>query len=80
MSDYSEIVIIGSGFGGAVMAARLGAHVKARFGDSVRVEVVEKGGDARKPVGLLFAGGGGTTIANPINNVLSAFGVSIVGN
>ncbi|MCB0304759.1 MAG: serine protease [Calditrichaeota bacterium] len=49
-------------------------------GDSGSLIVVEKGGDARKPVGLLFAGGGGTTIANPINNVLSAFGVSIVGN
>ncbi len=32
------------------------------------------------PVGLLFAGGGNTTIANPIDDVLSRFNVSIVGN
>jgi len=32
------------------------------------------------PVGLLFAGGGNNTIANPIDDVLSAFGVTIVGN
>lgn len=33
----------------------------------------------KKPVGLLFAGGGGLTIANPIDAVLSAFGVDIDG-
>lgn len=31
------------------------------------------------PVGLLFAGGGGTTIANPIDSVLESFGVTIDG-
>lgn len=31
----------------------------------------------RKPVGLLFAGGSGVTIANPIGPVLSRFGVSV---
>lgn len=31
------------------------------------------------PVGLLFAGGGGTTIANPIDSVLGSFGVTIDG-
>jgi len=49
-------------------------------GDSGSLIVVEKGADARKPVGLLFAGGGGSTIANPINSVLSEFGVTVVGN
>ncbi|MBL8329526.1 MAG: hypothetical protein JNJ71_11775 [Rubrivivax sp.] len=35
--------------------------------------------DARRaPVGLLFAGGGGTTFANPIASVLAALDVSIV--
>lgn len=31
------------------------------------------------PVGLLFAGGSGTTIANPIDSVLGGFGVTIDG-
>jgi len=35
---------------------------------------------ANNPVGLLFAGSSTTTIANPINDVLSAFGVTICGN
>ena len=34
----------------------------------------------RRPVGLLFAGTGTTTIANPIDVVLERFGVSIDGN
>lgn len=34
----------------------------------------------RRPVGLLFAGTGTTTLANPIGDVLSRFGVSIDGN
>ncbi|MDH3734244.1 MAG: S1 family peptidase, partial [Gemmatimonadota bacterium] len=49
-------------------------------GDSGSLIVVEKGANARRPVGLLFAGGGGTTVANPIADVLSALNVSIVGN
>ena len=48
-------------------------------GDSGSLIVVQKGGDKGKPVGLLFAGGGGTTIANEIDVVLGEFGVSIVG-
>ena len=35
--------------------------------------------DDRKPVGLLFAGSDFVTIANPIDDVLSAFGVTIDG-
>ncbi len=35
--------------------------------------------DDRKPVGLLFAGSDFVTIANPIDNVLDAFGVTIDG-
>ena len=49
-------------------------------GDSGSLIVVQNGRDARRPVGLLFAGGGGTTIANPIGPVLSTLGVSIVGD
>ena len=32
-----------------------------------------------EPIGLLFAGGGGQTFANPIDAVLSHYGVSVVG-
>ncbi|MGH7457200.1 MAG: hypothetical protein ACRENG_37975, partial [bacterium] len=32
------------------------------------------------PVGLLFAGGSNTTIANPIGAVLTEFGVTIIGD
>lgn len=32
----------------------------------------------RRPVGLLFAGGGGTTFANPIGNVLSALNIRLL--
>jgi hypothetical protein len=40
----------------------------------------EEGSDDRKPVGLLFAGNGNFTIANPIEEVLDAFDVRIVGD
>jgi hypothetical protein len=36
--------------------------------------------DSNEPVGLLFAGSSSGTIANPINSVLSALGVTIVPN
>ncbi|MDX1395853.1 MAG: hypothetical protein R3195_15830 [Gemmatimonadota bacterium] len=49
-------------------------------GDSGSLIVVQNGSDARSPVGLLFAGGNGITVANPIDDVLEAFGVTIVGN
>lgn len=49
-------------------------------GDSGSLIVVNNGSDANKPVGLLFAGGGGSTIANPIDDVLGAFGVTISGS
>lgn len=48
-------------------------------GDSGSLVVLEKGKDARQPVGLLFAGSSSTTIANPIDAVLSRFGVIIDG-
>jgi hypothetical protein len=46
-------------------------------GDSGSLIVVEKGRDARRPVGLLFAGGAGITIANPIQDVIDEFGITI---
>jgi hypothetical protein len=52
-------------------------------GDSGSLIVVDGKGrnknDDRKPVGLLFAGSDLYTIANPIDDVLKAFGVSIDG-
>ena len=42
--------------------------------------VVAAGGETdRQPVGLLFASGKGFTVANPINDVLSALNVEIDG-
>jgi hypothetical protein len=48
-----------------------------RAGDSGSL-IVTNDADC-KPVGLLFAGGGSTTIANPIDAVLTALGISIDG-
>lgn len=58
-----QIVIRGGGFSAG--------------GDSGSLVVVQNGSNARSPVGLLFAGGAGVTIANPIDDVLGAFGVVI---
>ena len=49
-------------------------------GDSGSLIVVNGGSDDRKPVGLLFAGSFFYTIANPIGDVLKAFGVTVDGN
>lgn len=55
-------------------------------GDSGSLIVVDDrkgkkvGPDDRKPIGLLFAGSALYTIANPINDVLTAFGVTIDGD
>lgn len=61
-----QVVIVGGGFSAG--------------GDSGSLIVVQSGTDARRPVALLFAGGGGYTIANPINAVLTRFGVTVDGN
>lgn len=49
-------------------------------GDSGSLIVVNGGSNDRRPVALLFAGGGSFTFANPINSVLSRFGVTVDGN
>ncbi len=41
--------------------------------------IVENVTTCPRPVGLLFAGSGTVTLANPINNVLSSFGVTMTG-
>lgn len=48
-------------------------------GDSGSLVVVQNGSDARRPVGLLYAGSSSATILNPIEEVLNAFGVTIDG-
>jgi hypothetical protein len=54
----------------------------SRVGDSGSLIVIEGGTNARKPVALLFASTSDNvyTIANPINEVLNAFGVTIDGD
>ena len=46
-------------------------------GDSGSLMVIKGGPDDRKPVGLLFAGSSSIAIANPIDDVLNRFGVTI---
>ncbi len=48
-------------------------------GDSGSLVVARGGSDNGKPVGLLFAGSVAITIANPIDEVLDAFGVTVDG-
>ena len=48
-------------------------------GDSGSLMVEDVDVDPRA-VGLLYAGGGNTAIANPINDVLNYFGITMVGN
>ena len=48
-------------------------------GDSGSLVVGAQGANARKPVGLLFAGGFNSTLANPIDAVLAELGVRIDG-
>lgn len=48
-------------------------------GDSGSLIVIERGADARKPVGLLFAGSAVLTVANPIGPVLDRFFMTIDG-
>ncbi|GAC1351796.1 MAG: hypothetical protein NVS3B20_04640 [Polyangiales bacterium] len=54
-----DVVIIGSGFGGAVMASRLGAHaIRDKVGSS-NVLVIEKGND---PTGKFDVSSGGSSL------------------
>ena len=46
---------------------------------SLIVDASKRGGDKKKAVGLLFAGSSLTTVANPIDAVLTRFGVTIDG-
>lgn len=52
----------------------------SQAGDSGSLVVVSTGADARKAVGLIFAGSGNVSAANPIGPILSRFGVNIAGD
>ncbi len=52
----------------------------AAGGDSGSLVVVAKGGNARRAVGLLFAGGGPSTFVNPIDAVLDLLDVELDGS
>ena len=50
-------------------------------GDSGSLIVTQgDGNDGRRPVGLLFAGSESTTLANPVEDVLKRFGITIDGS
>lgn len=75
-------VNVGYGVGVATFTGQIviGGGGFSAGGDSGSLIVVEKGNDARKPVGLLFAGSSSVTIANPIDAVLNKFNVTVFGN
>ena len=49
-------------------------------GDSGSLVVVANGADARRPVGLVFAGAGNVSAVNPIGPILSRFGIQVSGD
>ena len=83
-SVYAVNVTVDVGYGSGV--ARFYKQIiitPGRFsagGDSGSLIVVQRGADARRPVGLLFAGSSMFTVANPIGAVLNRFGVTIDGD
>lgn len=65
MDDRYDVVIVGSGFGGAVMAARLGQHVRDALGGRFSILVVEKGDD---PTGRFDPSSAGAPIVDGTRN------------
>lgn len=49
-------------------------------GDSGSLVVAASGTNARRPVGLVFAGAGNLSAANPIGPILSRFGIQVTGD
>ena len=82
ISDLNVFTIVGYGpdfflwFDGQILISGGGFSAG---GDSGSLVVAAKGADARRPVGLLFAGSTTTTLANPIDVVLAELGVTIDG-
>jgi hypothetical protein len=73
------------GYGGSKVARFVGQLVitpgsYSAGGDSGSLIVIQKGGNARKPVALLFAGSSTATIASPIGAILTRFGVTVDGD
>lgn len=52
----------------------------SKAGDSGSLVVVSTGANARKLVGLIFAGSGNVSAANPIGPILSRFAVQVAGD
>ncbi len=81
ITDVNATVRVGFGSAGTalfrnqIIIASLTTAPFSAGGDSGSLIVTTQG---VRPVGLLFAGGGGRTIANPIGAVLAALGVTIV--
>ena len=67
---FYDIVIIGSGFGGAVMAARLGAYVKT-LPKKASVLVLEKGWDSTGTLDTRSLGGPVNAQGNRFRHTLS---------
>lgn len=77
---------------GVTIRVNTGAGRIARFADQIEIRGLtgdfSRGGDSgsliwtwdnlRNPVGLLFAGGGGSTFGNPIDSVLHALDVTLI--
>ncbi len=77
--DATINVRYGSGFARFVHQIVITPGAFSAGGDSGSLIVVDGGDDTQKPVGLLFAGSSSYTIANPIDDVLVYFGVTIDG-
>ena len=77
--DATINVRYGSGFARFVHQIVITPGAFSAGGDSGSLIVVDGGVDTQKPVGLLFAGSSSYTIANPIDDVLAYFGVTIDG-
>jgi hypothetical protein len=76
-------VTVNVGYGGGRVAHfRDQIAIRAHSGDFSRPgdsgSVVWTWDSARRPVGLLFAGGGGTTFANRMDRVVAALGINLV--
>jgi hypothetical protein len=85
-----NVTVTVSGYGPCGMGTKTAIFVKQFLinsktfsapGDSGSLIVTQPPpGTKPKPVGLLFAGSPSTTVANPINSVLSALGIKVVGS
>ncbi len=86
----TNVTVTVSGYGPCGMGTKTAIFVKqflinsktfSGAGDSGSLIVTQPpSGTKPKPVGLLFAGSPSTTVGNPINSVLTALGIKVVGS